>query len=126
MQTFSCIILKCYFFIHSAKILFVPLKCEIIMVISNCVFFPQYCDSFSVTFRYLSRNSNNYCCCNSWQSDNYMESNIEEKPWTQVQKRYKKLSKEVNSDNFCYRKVGRAISLWVAIEKSYILIGNQK
>ena len=30
-------------------------------------------------------------------------------------------SKEIKSDNFCYRKVGRAITKWGAIEKSPIL-----
>ena len=51
----------------------------------------------------------------SWKSDNYMESNIEKKPWTNLQKN---LSKEIKSDNFCYRKNGRAITKWGAIEKS--------
>ena len=36
--------------------------------------------------------------------------------------RDKKLSKEVKSDNFCYRKAGRAITKWGAIEKSPILL----
>ena len=31
-----------------------------------------------------------------------------------------KLSKVIKSDNFCYRKVGRAITKWGAIEKSPI------
>ena len=41
-----------------------------------------------------------------------------------VQNRDNKLSKEVKSDNFCYRKVGRAISKWGAIEKSPILLSQ--
>ena len=40
------------------------------------------------------------CCRNSWKSDNYMGSNTEKK-----QNSYKNLSKEIKSDNFCYRKV---------------------
>ena len=32
------------------------------------------------------------------------------------------LSKEIKSDNFYYRKVGRAITKWGAIEKSSILM----
>ena len=32
------------------------------------------------------------------------------------------LSKEIKSDNFCFRKVGRAINKWGAIEKSNIPI----
>ena len=34
------------------------------------------------------------------------------------------LSKEIKSDNFCYRKVGRAITKWGAIEKSPILLSQ--
>jgi hypothetical protein len=37
---------------------------------------------------------------------------------------YKKLGKVVKSDNFCYRKVGRAITRWGAIEKCLILISQ--
>ena len=46
--------------------------------------------------------------------------------WEAIKKRshepilYKNLSKEVKSDNFCYRKVGRAITKWGAIDKSPI------
>ena len=32
------------------------------------------------------------------------------------------MNKEIKRDNFCYRKVGRAISKWGAIEKSPILL----
>ena len=39
-----------------------------------------------------------------------MESNTEKKPGTNLQNSYK-------SDNFCYRKVGRAITKWEPIEK---------
>ena len=39
---------------------------------------------------------------------------------------YKNLSKEIKSDNFCYRKVGRAIIKWGAIEKNTIFKGYQK
>ena len=48
-----------------------------------------------------------------------MGSNTEKKPWTNLQKSYKNFSKEIKSDNFCYRKVGRAITKWGAIEKSW-------
>ena len=50
-----------------------------------------------------------------------MGSNTEKKPWTNIQNSYKNLSKEIKSDNFCYRKVGRAITKWGAIEKSPIM-----
>ena len=33
-------------------------------------------------------------------------------------------TKEIKSDNFCYRKVGRAITKWGAIEKSLILLSQ--
>ena len=33
-------------------------------------------------------------------------------------------SKEIKSDNFCYRKVGRAITTWGSIEKSPILLSQ--
>ena len=36
----------------------------------------------------------------------------------------KNLSKEIKSNTFCYRKVGRAITLWGAIEKSRILLSQ--
>ena len=54
--------------------------------------------------------------------------------WEAIQKRShepiyktnkKNWSKEIKSDNFCYRKVGRAITKWWAIEKSPILINYQ-
>ena len=46
--------------------------------------------------------------------------------WEAIQKRshepiYKNLSKEIKKNNFCYRKVGRAITKWGAIEKSPVL-----
>ena len=59
--------------------------------------------------------SDNYC-------DNYMGSNTEKKPWTNLQNLYKNLSKEIKSDNFCYRKGGRAITKWRAIEKKLFRI----
>ena len=37
----------------------------------------------------------------------------------QSTKLIKKLSKEIKSNNFCYRKVGRAITKWGAIFKGY-------
>ena len=54
------------------------------------------------------------------QSDNYMGSNTEMKPWTNLQNLYKNWSKEIKSDNFCYRKVWRAITKCKAKEKSLI------
>ena len=51
-----------------------------------------------------------------------MGSNTEKKPWINIQNLYKNGSKEMNSDNFCYRKVGRAITKLGAIEKSPILL----
>ena len=50
-----------------------------------------------------------------------MESNTEMKPLTNLQNLYKNLSKEIKIDNFCFRKVGRTITKWGAIEKSLIL-----
>ena len=46
------------------------------------------------------------------------------KPWTKLQNTYKNWSKEIKSDNFCCRKVGRAITKWIAIEKSPILLSQ--
>ena len=44
--------------------------------------------------------------------------------FSNLQNLYKNLSKEIKSDNFCYRKVGRAITKWGAIEKSPILLSQ--
>ena len=63
-------------------------------------------------------------CRNSWKSDDYMGSDTEKKPWNNLQNSYKNLSKGIKSDNFCYRKVGRAITKWGAIEKSPILLSQ--
>ena len=134
---------KKYYF--SAKILFVLQKCEIIMVLSSVSCF-HYCDSyirlfsivpctvytcrsFSIleaiakSFCYLSFRaikSDIVCCWYSWKSDNYMGSNIEKKPWSKMENRYKKWSKKSKSENFCNRKVKRAITL--SLEKSLILL----
>ena len=54
-----------------------------------------------------------------------MGSNTEKKPWTNLQNLYKNWSKEIKSDNFCYCKVGRAITQWGAIEKSPILLSQK-
>ena len=51
-----------------------------------------------------------------------MGSNTEKKPRTNLQT-HKKIE-EIKSDNFCYRKVGRAITKWGAIEKSSILLSQ--
>ena len=92
----------------------------------------QYCDSniglFSIAPCKVI-NFNPFCILygispllrNSWKSDNYMGSNTEKKPWTNLQNSYKNWSKEIKSDNCCYRKVGRAITKWGAIEKSLII-----
>ena len=53
-----------------------------------------------------------------------MGSNTEKKPWTNLQNLYKNLSKEIKSDNFCYHKVGRAITIWGAIEEGPILLSQ--
>ena len=42
----------------------------------------------------------------------------------QCTKPIQKLNKAVKSDNFCYRKVGRAITKLGAIEKSPILLSK--
>ena len=49
-----------------------------------------------------------------------MWSNSEKNPWTNLQNSYKNLSKEIKSENFCYRKVERVITKWGAIEKSQV------
>ena len=46
-----------------------------------------------------------------------MGSNTEKRPWTNPQNLYKILSKEIKSNNFCYRKDGRVVTKWGAIEK---------
>ena len=53
-----------------------------------------------------------------------MGSNTEKKPWTNIQNSYKNWSKEIKSDNFCYRKVGKAITTYMGsnTEKSNIAI----
>ena len=43
-----------------------------------------------------------------------MGSNTEKKSWTNLQNLHKNWSKENKSDNFCYWKVGRAITKWGA------------
>ena len=43
-------------------------------------------------------------------------------PGTNLQNLYKNKSKEIKSENFCYRKVEGAITKWGAIEKSSILL----
>ena len=53
-----------------------------------------------------------------------MGSNTEKKPSTNLQNSYKNWSKEIKRDNFCYRKVGRAITKWGAIEKTPILLSQ--
>ena len=53
-----------------------------------------------------------------------MGSNTEKKPRTNLQNSYKNLSKEIKSDNFGYRKVGRAITKRGAKEKSPILLSQ--
>ena len=54
-----------------------------------------------------------------------MGSNTEKKPWTNLHNSYKNLSEGIKSDNFCYTKVGRAITKLGAKEKSPILKGNK-
>ena len=46
-----------------------------------------------------------------------MRSNKEKKPRTKYTKRYKKYMRENESDNFCYCKVGIAITIYGAIGK---------
>ena len=54
-----------------------------------------------------------------------MGSNTEKKPRTNLQNSYKNWSKEIKRDNYCYRKVGRSITKWGAIEKSPILLSQR-
>ena len=53
-----------------------------------------------------------------------MGSNSEKKPWTNLQNSNTNLSKEIKINNFCYRKVGRAITKWGEIEESPILLSQ--
>ena len=53
-----------------------------------------------------------------------MESNTEKKQWTNLQNSYKNLSKEIKSDKFCYRKVGRAMTKW-GVNRLPFLKGNK-
>ena len=54
----------------------------------------------------------------------YRKNKREKNPRKTVQNQYENWSKEVNSDNFCYCKVERAISKWGAIEKIPILLSQ--
>ena len=85
------------------------------------------CFIFSISFRdwfmasfllhvWSYRSSNN--------RDNYVGRNTKKKPWTDLLNIYKDWSKEIKSDNFCYRKIGRTITKWGAIEKSSILLSQ--
>ena len=47
-----------------------------------------------------------------------MDSNTEKNSWINLQNLYKNWSKEVKSENFFYRKVGRAITKLGEIEKN--------
>ena len=49
---------------------------------------------------------------------------MEKKGHKERSKTETKISKEVKSDNFCYCKVGRAITKWGAKEKSPILLSQ--
>ena len=46
-----------------------------------------------------------------------MGGNTKQMQSTNVKNKYKKLSKEINSNKFCYLKVGSVITLKEAIEK---------
>ena len=79
------------------------------------------CHSFSLfkTIALLFANafkSNNYCYRYTWKSYNFMSCNKEKKPGTNLQNRYKELSKIIKS--FCYRKVRRVITKWGTIDKT--------
>ena len=75
---------------------------------------------FAIDFK--SDKRDNYSYCDSWKSDNYTGSNTEKKLRTKIQIRNSKWSKEVKSNKFCYRNVGRVITIWGAIENSQLLI----
>ena len=45
-----------------------------------------------------------------------MGSNTEKKPWTNLKKLIQKIKQRDKSDNFCYCKVGGAITKWGAIK----------
>ena len=46
---------------------------------------------------------------------------MQNRSYDPIYKTYTKIE-EIKSDDFCYRKVGRAITKWRAIEKSPILL----
>ena len=76
------------------------------------------CRSFSLLKAIAKRLS--LLFANAFKSNNYKEA---------IQKRshepiYKNWSKEIKRDNFCYRKVVRAIPKWGAKEKSPILLSR--
>ena len=112
--------------IQSPKIILVHPKCEIIILLSNCLFsnivialnlhifihlLYQFFDSFLD------------CPIDSYRSFkfNYHNSNSKKKAIKNLKKTIQKGRKENNGDKFDYRKGGRAIALWEAIEKSLIL-----
>ena len=77
------------------------------MVLTNYLFF-QYCNSNIELFSIAP--------CKVIVKE-AMKKRKHESKYKTIQK----LSKDVMSDNFCYLKVGRAITKWGAIEKSSIL-----
>ena len=90
------------------------LFCVIVLLLFWCLFLTL--NAIAKRLQLLFANdfkSDNYCYRNSWKSVDYMGSNTE----TNLQNSYKNWSKEIKSDNFWYRKVGRAITKWGAIEK---------
>ena len=52
-----------------------------------------------------------YCYCDNWDSDNFTGS------YEQLYKAIQKLIKDFKSDNVCYKKVRRAITIQRAIEE---------
>ena len=131
--------------------LFVPPKCEIIMLLSNCYIFP-YCDyitaSYSIiiffifsalflvsvllyrsTLFHLKIDSKKFSvtfhyCLYEWEKAIYMATAIT--VWKAIKERSHENrfqnSKKVKSNNFCYLKVGIVITLKEAIENFYIAI----
>ena len=73
---------------------------------------------FTNTFKSLKERHHRH----SWKSENFMGSNTEKKPWTNLQNLHKNLSIEIKSDNCFYSKVGRSITKW---EKILFLKGNK-
>ena len=106
-----------YFFSYHKHIA-LNIVCFIFVIFASFLYCPLLWLSFALTYDriFLAKKSDNNCSCNTLKGDNSKGSNTEKKQRSMEQNQYKRWSTEVKSDNFCYRKVGRVITLWGAIE----------